>query len=177
MNMESHDGMILTGVNRIPRRKTYPSTTLSTTNPTWTDPDVNPGLREWLVTNRLSHSTATKNDGKSTCDWYFIWLPEPNILHSTHTSPCILVRVWHGLRTSVWSPAHSRYCDQFYLVPWHPSSEVYTQCVTARRSVKHRGVVSIHKVCLRSEDAHNLCNQPYGSKSLLRSTGSAVWNF
>jgi hypothetical protein len=27
--------------------------------------------------------------------------------------------------------------------------------------------------CLR----HNLCSQPYGSKSLVRSTGSAVWNF
>jgi hypothetical protein len=27
--------------------------------------------------------------------------------------------------------------------------------------------------CLR----HNLCSQPYGSKSLVRSTGSAVWHF
>jgi hypothetical protein len=38
------------------RRKTCPSATLSTTNPTWTDP----GLRgERPATNRLSHGTAT----------------------------------------------------------------------------------------------------------------------
>jgi hypothetical protein len=39
--------------------KTCPSATLSTTNPTWTDPGLNPGLRgERLATNRLSHGTA-----------------------------------------------------------------------------------------------------------------------
>ena len=32
-----------------------------TTNPTWTDPGSNPGLRgERPATNRLSHGTATK---------------------------------------------------------------------------------------------------------------------
>jgi hypothetical protein len=36
-----------------------PSTILSTTNPTWTDPGSNPGLRgERPATNRLSHGTA-----------------------------------------------------------------------------------------------------------------------
>jgi hypothetical protein len=40
--------------------KTCPSATLSTTNPTWTDPGSNPGLRGGrLVANRLSHGTAT----------------------------------------------------------------------------------------------------------------------
>jgi hypothetical protein len=36
------------------------SATLSTTNPTWTGPGSNPGLRgERLATNRLSHGTAS----------------------------------------------------------------------------------------------------------------------
>jgi hypothetical protein len=39
--------------------KTYPSVTLSTTNPTWTDPGSKPGLRGGRpLTNRLSHGTA-----------------------------------------------------------------------------------------------------------------------
>jgi hypothetical protein len=38
--------MILTGKNRrAGRKKTSPSATLSTANPTWTDPGANPGLR------------------------------------------------------------------------------------------------------------------------------------
>jgi hypothetical protein len=42
------------------RRKTCPSATLSTTNPTWTDPGSNPGLRSGRpATNRLSHGTAS----------------------------------------------------------------------------------------------------------------------
>jgi hypothetical protein len=50
---------ILTGENRRTRRKTYPSATLSTTNPTWIDPGANPGLRgERPATNDLSHGTA-----------------------------------------------------------------------------------------------------------------------
>ena len=52
--------MKLTGENRGTRRKTCLSATLSTTNPTWTDPGSNPGLRsERPATNRLSHGTAT----------------------------------------------------------------------------------------------------------------------
>jgi hypothetical protein len=47
------------GENRRTRRKTCPSATLSTTNPTWIDPGTNPGLRgERLATNDLSHGTA-----------------------------------------------------------------------------------------------------------------------
>jgi hypothetical protein len=39
-------------------KKTCPSATLSTTNPTCTDPGSNPGLRgERPATNRLSHGT------------------------------------------------------------------------------------------------------------------------
>jgi hypothetical protein len=47
--------MKLTGENRSTRRKTCPSATLSTTNPTWTDPGLG---GEKPTTNRLSHGTA-----------------------------------------------------------------------------------------------------------------------
>jgi hypothetical protein len=51
--------MKLTGENRSTQGKTRPSATLSTTNPTWTDPGSKPGLSgERRVTNRLSHGTA-----------------------------------------------------------------------------------------------------------------------
>jgi hypothetical protein len=41
------------------RRKTYPSATLSTIYPTWTDSRSNPGLRSGRpATNRLSHGTV-----------------------------------------------------------------------------------------------------------------------
>jgi hypothetical protein len=56
MSLESDGGMILTGKHRRTRRKTCPSATLSTTNPTWIDP----GLRgERPATNDLSHGTAS----------------------------------------------------------------------------------------------------------------------
>jgi hypothetical protein len=39
--------------------ETCPSATLSTTNPTWTDPGVNPGLQgERPATSRLTNGTA-----------------------------------------------------------------------------------------------------------------------
>jgi hypothetical protein len=51
--------MKMTGENRSIRGKTCPSATLSTTNPTWTDPGSNPGLRDEIpATNRLSHGAA-----------------------------------------------------------------------------------------------------------------------
>ena len=51
-------GMKLTGENRRTWGKTCPSATFSTTNPTWTEPGSNPGLRgERPATNRLSHGT------------------------------------------------------------------------------------------------------------------------
>jgi hypothetical protein len=49
----------LTEENRSTQGKTCPSATLSTTNPTWTEPGSNPGLHgERPATNRLSHGTA-----------------------------------------------------------------------------------------------------------------------
>jgi hypothetical protein len=59
MSLESDGGMILTGENRRTRIKTCPSVTFSTTNPSWTDSDANPGLRgKRSAANRLNHGTA-----------------------------------------------------------------------------------------------------------------------
>jgi hypothetical protein len=52
----SSGGMILTGENRRSRRKTCPSATLSTTNPTWTVLGTNPGLNP--ATNSLWYGSA-----------------------------------------------------------------------------------------------------------------------
>jgi hypothetical protein len=51
--------MKLTGENRSTWGKTCPSATLSTTNPAWTGPGPNPGLRGGRpAANRLRHGTA-----------------------------------------------------------------------------------------------------------------------
>jgi hypothetical protein len=58
--------------NRQLGEKTCPSATLSTTNPTWTDPGSNPGFRsERPATNRLSHGTA-HTAGYSLTTSYFV---------------------------------------------------------------------------------------------------------
>jgi hypothetical protein len=62
--------MKLPGENRSTRGKTCSSDTLSTTNPTWTEPGSNPSLRgEWPTTNRLIHDTAVYFDVK-LCYFY-----------------------------------------------------------------------------------------------------------
>jgi hypothetical protein len=79
MNMESLGGMILTGENRRTRRRTCPSTTLSTKNPTWTDrartrASAVRGLRlttwamsrpTWMLIAFLSHFTKTPRRTKT----------------------------------------------------------------------------------------------------------------
>jgi hypothetical protein len=53
--------MILTRKNRNTRGKTYPGTTLSTTNLTWTNLKSKLGLRrESPATNLLNHGTSLK---------------------------------------------------------------------------------------------------------------------
>jgi len=52
-------GMILTRVNRITQRRTCPSATLSTTNPSWPGLGLNSDFHgERPATDRLSHGTA-----------------------------------------------------------------------------------------------------------------------
>jgi hypothetical protein len=59
--------------------KTCPSATLSTTNPTWTDPGSNPGLRGGRsVANRLIHGTALlwtlqSEPSDHTTIWSIMW--------------------------------------------------------------------------------------------------------
>jgi hypothetical protein len=54
--------MKLTGENRSTREKTCPSATLSTTNPTCTNPGSNPGLRGGRpAANRLRHKFVSYN--------------------------------------------------------------------------------------------------------------------
>jgi hypothetical protein len=67
--------MKLIGENRRTRRKTCPSATLSTTNPTWTEPGSNPGLRGGRpAANRLSDGTPLTLD---------LTLSQMNLVHST----------------------------------------------------------------------------------------------
>jgi hypothetical protein len=64
MSLESDGGMILTGENRRAQTETHPSATLSTTNPAWTDPGTNPGLRGSRVhTEALMTHKAFKSIG------------------------------------------------------------------------------------------------------------------
>jgi hypothetical protein len=64
---------MLSEETRRTRRKTCPSATLSTTNPTWIDQGANPGLRcQRPATNDLSHGMASmhtyrKSIQKQTC--------------------------------------------------------------------------------------------------------------
>jgi hypothetical protein len=53
MSMDRHGGIILTGKNRITRRKLCPIVTLSTTNPKWIDPN-----RTWASAVRDRRLTA-----------------------------------------------------------------------------------------------------------------------
>jgi hypothetical protein len=112
--------MKLTGENRSTRRRTSPSATLSTTNPTWSDPGRNTGLRGGRpVANRLSHGTAhflTHNSEHKTACFYKslqglkqcrtkMLFTRQNVLHfhvmkayrgSGSTAPLILTSDLHG---------------------------------------------------------------------------------
>jgi hypothetical protein len=72
--------MKLTGENRSTRGKTCPSATLSTPNPTWTDPGSNPGLRgDRPATNRLR-----------TCSYIYMYI------NATATSVMLQLYLRHG---------------------------------------------------------------------------------
>jgi hypothetical protein len=82
--------MKLTGENRSTQRKTCPSATLSTTNPTWTDPGSNPGLHGGrLAANSLSHGMASTGLNHSY----------PSILWSTSAFPVFSLHFCLGERS------------------------------------------------------------------------------
>jgi hypothetical protein len=56
------DGMKIVQGKPKHSEKTYPSATLSTTNPTWLDPGLNPDRRGGKpATNRLSYGAASRH--------------------------------------------------------------------------------------------------------------------
>jgi hypothetical protein len=64
--------------------KTCPSATLSTTNPTWLDPGLNPGRRGGKpATDRLSYDAAQRINGLiNFIVWfnhYIFWAHEPSL--------------------------------------------------------------------------------------------------
>jgi hypothetical protein len=70
--------MKLTGENRTTRGKTCPIATLSTTNPTWTDPGSNPGLRGERSAKR------TYLDGSITNSYYQSLQVKVSVLNVAH---------------------------------------------------------------------------------------------
>jgi hypothetical protein len=93
MSLKSDGGMILRGENRRTRRKTCPTATLSTTNPTWIDPGAKPGLLgQTPATNDLSYGTALNPSYTRHYVYGFI-----NILFHTAYSHS-LARVYIDLR-------------------------------------------------------------------------------
>jgi hypothetical protein len=61
-------GMILTGEYKSIQRKTYPSASLSTTNPKRTGLESNSNLRGERPTNRLSHCKADCGRTERGCE-------------------------------------------------------------------------------------------------------------
>jgi hypothetical protein len=92
MSLESDGGMILTGENQRTRRKTCPTVTLSTTNPTWIDLVANPGLRgERPATNDLNHGTALYRYNATHCFVTDFTCPHTSQIHgSMHNAYCLL---------------------------------------------------------------------------------------
>jgi hypothetical protein len=85
--------MILTGENRRTRRKPCNSAILSTTNPPWTDPGANSGLRcETPATNRVTHGTVSISRYLHP----FFLLVYLKTLHQTHINCTarIVAQVW-----------------------------------------------------------------------------------
>jgi hypothetical protein len=91
---------ILTGENRRTWRKTCPSATLSTTNPTWIDPGANPVLRgERPATNRLSHGTALALPYTVTWVNFYVGL---RIEIYASSERVFLSVLWHSLCRTKW---------------------------------------------------------------------------
>jgi hypothetical protein len=74
MNMELWWNDVFAGETEV-LGENLPSATLSTTNPTWIDPDANTGLRgERPATNRLSHCKPYNGPLKCLNRGVNIWL-------------------------------------------------------------------------------------------------------
>jgi hypothetical protein len=90
------------GENWSTRRKTCPSATLSTTNPTWIDPGSNPGLRGGRpAANRLSHGTALWEYLQIFLNVQEVWLLET--VRERSVKPRWRVRLKHNSDSTVQS--------------------------------------------------------------------------
>jgi hypothetical protein len=88
---------ILTRENRRTLRKTCPSATLSTTNPTWIDLVANPGFRgERPATNDLSHGTAQSHA------YFYVFFSTNNIKGHTESN----LQLFISLKTCRLLPFH-----------------------------------------------------------------------
>jgi hypothetical protein len=131
MSLESDGGMILTGENLRIRRKTCPSATLSTTNPTWINQGANPGLRgERPATNDLNHGTASTDNYAELCSPEDIaeYIPYALSVFVEFTLQASLVRVHHSvhiqpIRTGICRPSAVFRCNGGY--EWWKFDETY----------------------------------------------------
>jgi hypothetical protein len=115
---------ILAGENWRTRKKTCPSATLSTTNPTWIDP----GLRgERPATNDLSYGTAL--GGYLVIYWGHAWLSE-NELHGNENKDIRNSTTVYGDRMS-------------YLEPRTEKRTKYN--VSAQTQLVHQGLTTVRK--------------------------------
>jgi hypothetical protein len=108
------------------RRITCPSATLSTTNPTWTDPGSNPGHRsERPATNLLSHGTAAhaymdqNQIVLSVSAWFNSVYLHKHQIRSFESQDCISCNIW-GFRCGNYGFLG---CDRFW---WNVVWMIYT---------------------------------------------------
>jgi hypothetical protein len=78
--------MISAGENRRARRKTCPSVTLSTTNPTWIDPGANPGLYGERPESLFNIILKSKNATDSYTSSILL----------NKFKKCFMIRSWHS---------------------------------------------------------------------------------
>jgi hypothetical protein len=144
MSMKSDGGMILTGENRRTRRKTCPSATLSTNDPTWIDPGANPGLRgERPATNHLSHGTAQK-----LCYWPLLsflshMIPVHTLLQSGPTS--FFPRAKNTF--TVWPKSKETFSDIIFwkLIPIVIMFDTYSEITNYRTIFSY--TISFNEMC------------------------------
>ena len=97
--------MKLTGENRSTGRKTCPSVTLSTTNPTWTDQGLSPGLLKArpvpLITPAVGRVTLNNHKyAQSQC----VWRQAISVTVYDDVSQCV---TWHVPLSSISLPVSS----------------------------------------------------------------------
>jgi hypothetical protein len=109
--------IILAGETRRIRRKTYPSATSSTINPTWTELGANPDLRgEEAATNRPCYGTAL---GRLL--WSCMWIAYRLTVHLINfVSICTFHKhVSYGNKGRVFSPFNRLCFPSYYLCSIH----------------------------------------------------------